>query len=175
MLEINREWSPIGVDRFYHLVSIGYYQDIAFFRAIKGFMVQFGIHSNPKVNAAWKGNPILDEPVKASNTTGTVSFAKGGPNTRTTQLFINTKDNKNLDAMGFVPLGTVLDMEPNISGLDLVKSLYTGYGEGGPRGKGPNQMYLQQQGKAYLKQFPKLDYILSTRICKKETPQNPCP
>ena len=92
LLEVYREWAPIGVDRFHHLVSIGYYRNIAFFRAIKGFMTQFGIHGNPEINAIWKRNRIQDDPVRGSNTAGIISFASAGPNTRTVQLFINTMD-----------------------------------------------------------------------------------
>jgi len=175
LLEIYREWAPLGVDRFHHLVSIGYYQNIAFFRAINGFMIQFGIHGNPEINAVWQSNRIKDDPVQSSNTTGVISFASAGPNTRTVQLFINTQDNSTLDRMGFAPFGKVIDMTPDTPGMEVLRSIYTGYGEGAPRGQGPSQGLLQSQGDAHLKKFPKLDYIHFARICKPFTAQNPCP
>ena len=175
LLEVYREWAPIGVDRFHHLVSIGYYRNIAFFRAIKGFMTQFGIHGNPEINAIWKRNRIQDDPVRGSNTAGIISFASAGPNTRTVQLFINTVDNPNLDQYGFAPFGKVIDMAPDKPGMEVLLSIHTGYGEGAPRGKGPSQALLQSQGDEHLKEFPDLDYIHFARICKPFTAQNPCP
>jgi peptidyl-prolyl cis-trans isomerase A (cyclophilin A) len=161
VVEANREWSPNGVDRFYNMVQIGYFKDIAFFRAIEGFMVQFGIHGDPRVNATWRTAQIPDDPVKKSNTRGMVTFAKtGAPDSRTVQIFINYSDrNTRLDTMGFSPFGKVIE------GMDVVDSLYTGYGEGAPRGKGPSQGQAQAQGNVYLKaQFPQLDYIQQATI-----------
>lgn len=158
-LEINRDWSPLGADRFYNLVKSGYFSDVAFFRVIGGFMAQFGIHGDPKVSAAWRGARIQDDPVKQSNKRGYISYAMAGPNTRTTQLFINFGDNSQLDSMGFSPFGKV------VSGMDVVDAIYDGYGEGAPRGMGPDQGRVQMQGNAYLKaDFPKLDYIKSATI-----------
>ena len=154
-----RAWAPIGVDRFHYLVSNGYYDHVKFFRNIEDFMVQFGIHGEPGVNTAWDNLNIADDPVKQSNTEGMLTYATGGPNTRTTQLFINKRDNSNLDAMGFAPIGRV------ITGMDVVKKLYEGYGEGAPRGVGPEQGRLNREGNRYLNTyFPQLDSIITARI-----------
>lgn len=159
VVEVNRAWAPLGADRFYNLVKIGYFQDIAFFRAIDGFMVQFGISGHPEVNAAWREARIQDDPVKESNTKGMITFATSGKDSRTTQVFINFSDNANLDGMGFAPFGKVVE------GMEIVDSLYKGYGEGAPRGRGPNQGRIQQEGNAYLKaEYPKLDYVKNATI-----------
>ena len=159
VIEVTRAWSPNGADRLYNLVKAGYFEDVAFFRNIEGFMVQFGIHGNPGVNDIWKDAKISDDEVKQSNTPGMVSFATAGPNTRTTQLFINHGNNASLDGMGFSPVGKVVE------GSDVVAKLYNGYGEGAPRGKGPRQDLMQKVGNSYLKEaFPELDYIVSASI-----------
>ena len=158
-LEINRSWSPLGADRFYNLVKAGFFTDLAFFRVIEGFMVQFGIHGDPAVASAWRGARIKDDPVKQSNTKGYVSYAMAGPDTRTTQMFINFGDNDRLDGMGFSPFGKVTD------GMSVVESIYSGYGEGAPSGMGPDQGRVQMQGNAYLKaEFPRMDYIKSAQL-----------
>lgn len=155
----HRDWAPKGVDRFYHLVQLGFYDDTRFFRVLHGFMAQFGINGDPKVNEAWEPLRLEDDPVKQSNKRGTVSFATGGPNTRTTQLFINYADNTNLDAMGFAPIGEVVD------GMATVDSLYGDYGEGAPDGSGPDQGRIATEGNAYLaREFPRLDVIRRARI-----------
>lgn len=155
VVKLIRNWSPKGVDHFYHLVKIGYYQDIAFFRAIQGFMVQFGIHGDPEINAIWADANIDDDPVRASNRRGYLTYAKSSlPNSRSTQLYINLVDNLALDSMGFSPIGEVVE------GMSVVDSLYTGYGEGAPRGRGPSQQAFSEQGNELLKrQFPELDYL----------------
>jgi peptidyl-prolyl cis-trans isomerase A (cyclophilin A) len=154
-----RAWAPRGVDRFYHLVQLGYYDDARFFRVLRGFMAQFGLHGSPRVNAAWESLRIEDDPVQQTNRRGTVTFATGGPNTRTTQLFINYADNANLDAMGFAPIGEVVD------GMAVVDSLYADYGEGAPDGSGPDQMRITAEGNAYLaRDFPRLDFIRRARV-----------
>jgi peptidyl-prolyl cis-trans isomerase A (cyclophilin A) len=159
VIEVVREWAPNGADRFYNLVRNGFYDDARFFRVISGFMAQFGIHADPKVSSVWREAPIPDDPVRQSNTRGTVSFATAGPNTRTTQLFVNLVDNTRLDGMGFSPFGKVVE------GMDVVDSLHAGYGEGAPRGRGPDQGRIQSQGNEYLKsEFPQLDYINTARI-----------
>ena len=159
VIQVHRDWAPNGADRFYNLVKSGFYNDARFFRVIDGFMVQFGISGNPDVSAAWTDATIPDDPVRESNTRGTVTFATAGPNTRTTQVFINFNDNSSLNGQGFAPFGKV------VSGMDVVDSLYRGYGEGAPRGNGPNQMLIKSQGNAYLvTQFPKLDYIKTATI-----------
>ena len=159
VIQVTRSWAPNGADRFYNLVKNGFFDDARFFRVIDGFMVQFGISGNPDVSAAWTNATIPDDPVRESNARGTVTFATAGPNTRTTQVFINFNNNSMLNGQGFAPFGKVL------SGMNVVDSLYKGYGEGAPRGNGPNQGLLKSQGNAYLlTQFPKLDYIKKATI-----------
>jgi len=158
-VQVTRDWAPNGADRFYNLVKNGYYKDIAFFRVVAGFMAQFGIHGDPKLNTVWRDASIPDDPVKSSNTRGRITFATRGPNTRTVQLFINLADNARLDGMGFAPFGEV------VAGMDIVDALYNGYGEGAPRGRGPDQGRLQGEGNAYLKaDFGQLDYLVSADI-----------
>jgi peptidyl-prolyl cis-trans isomerase A (cyclophilin A) len=158
-ITVHRDWAPIGADRFFNLVKAGFYDDVRFFRVLPDFMAQFGIHGRPSVMEAWRPARLKDEPVKQSNLRGYVTFATGGPNTRTTQLFINFKDNAALDRQGFAPIGEVTE------GMATVDSLYSGYGEGAPRGKGPDQGAMNMEGNAYLaKSFPKLDYIKSASI-----------
>ena len=154
-LELHRDWAPIGVDRFYNLVKAGFFTDIAMFRVVKGFVVQFGIHGSPLISEAWQNANIQDEPVRESNLKGTISFAKAGPNTRTTQLFINLENNIQLDQMGFPPIGKVIE------GMDVIESLNSEYSERPSN----NQGRIHAQGNAYLKSaFPNLDYILSMNI-----------
>jgi peptidyl-prolyl cis-trans isomerase A (cyclophilin A) len=162
VVEAHRDWSPHGADRFYNLVHMGFYDDTRFFRAIDGFMVQFGISGDPKVSTHWQEAGIPDDSVKQSNKRGYVTFAqRGDPNSRTTQVFINYVDNTNLDAMRFAPFGQV------ISGMDVVDKLYKGYGEGAPRGAGPDQGAIQSRGNAYLdEKFPQLDAIKQAQILK---------
>jgi peptidyl-prolyl cis-trans isomerase A (cyclophilin A) len=161
-IEVTRALSPNGADRFYNLAKSGFFTDVAFFRVIEGFMCQFGIHGNPKVATAWRTDNIQDDPVKASNTRGMVTFAKTGlPNSRSTQFFINFGDNTQLDTMGFSPFGKITE------GMDVVDKIYKGYGEGAPRGNGPDQMRAQTEGNTYFKkEFPKLDYIKSATLVK---------
>jgi peptidyl-prolyl cis-trans isomerase A (cyclophilin A) len=164
-IEVTRALAPNGADRFYNLVRSGYFTDIAFFRVIPGFMCQFGIHGDPAVSAKWRDANIADDPVKGSNTRGMVTFATAGPNTRTTQLFINFGDNTGLDGQGFSPFGKVTD------GMDVVDKINGEYGEGAPGGNGPNQGRVQMEGNAYLKKdFPDLDYIKSATIVSWELP-----
>ena len=153
-VEVTRAWAPKGADRFHALVQAGMYDGMAFFRVIDGFMVQWGLSPYPEVNAVWREAEIGDDPVVASNTAGRITFATAGPNSRTTQLFINLVDNERLDQMGFAPFGTVVE------GFDVVQSLYAGYGEGAPRGRGPNQRNITGEGDAYLMaNYPDLDLI----------------
>ncbi len=159
LIKVTRNWAPNGADRFYNLVKIGYLDDTAFFRVLPGFMAQFGINGNPEVNRIWKNSQIPDDPVKESNRRGYLTFATAGPDTRTTQLFINFADNSRLDGQGFAPIGKVVE------GMSVVDSIYSGYGEGGPQGKGPNQAFIQGGGNEYLKKFfPKIDYIQKASI-----------
>jgi peptidyl-prolyl cis-trans isomerase A (cyclophilin A) len=160
VIEVHREWAPQGADRFYNLVKNGYYDGARFFRVIPGFMVQFGINGDPAVNTAWRGARIPDDPVKQSNKRGYVTFAHGGPGTRTTQVFINFGDNGRLDAQGFPPFGQVTS-----GGMAVVEKINGEYGEGAPNGRGPEQGRVQTEGNAYLtKEFPKLDYIKKATI-----------
>jgi cyclophilin family peptidyl-prolyl cis-trans isomerase len=162
------------------LVRAGFFNDVAFFRVIKGFMAQFGVHGDPKVAAVWKSARIQDDPVNpqvASNTRGKLTFATAGPNTRSSQFFINYSDgNARLDGMGFSPIGEVIGgLKARVQGMTVVDNLYNGYGEGAPRGKGPAQGRLQSEGNAYLKaEFPEMDYIKSVTIqSESDTPPTP--
>jgi len=158
IIDVDRALAPRGADRFHALVSAGYYDGAMFYRAVPGFMVQFGLASDPAVTAQWKKTPIQDDAVRAQNLAGMVSFATSGPNNRTTQIFINTADNRRLDGMGFAPIGKVRE-------LGIAKKLYSGYGDGPPSGQGPQQGRINREGNAYLlAEFPKLDSIKTARI-----------
>jgi peptidyl-prolyl cis-trans isomerase A (cyclophilin A) len=158
-VSVTRAWAPLGADRFYDLAKHHFFDNESFFRVLKGFVAQFGISAYPPVNAVWEKATIKDDPVTQSNKKYFLTFATAGPNTRTTQLFINLADNPRLDTMGFAPFGQVTD------GMNVVDTLYADYGEGAPGGSGPNQDEIQKQGKPYLdKNFPKLDYIKTTTL-----------
>jgi peptidyl-prolyl cis-trans isomerase A (cyclophilin A) len=153
VLEVHREWAPRGADRFYNLVKSGFFNDVRFFRVIGGQLAQFGMHGDPAVQEAWREASIEDDPVRHGNTRGSVSFATRGPNTRTTQLFINLRDNSAYDRLGFAPFAEV------VSGMEVVDRLYAGYEEG------PEQPLIDEQGNAYLtREFPNLDYIQKAAI-----------
>jgi peptidyl-prolyl cis-trans isomerase A (cyclophilin A) len=154
VVEVHRDWAPLGADRFYNLVRNRFFNGDPFFRIVPNFIVQFGLTGDPAVNRAWREANIKDDPVKQHNTRGTLVFATAGPGTRTTQLFINLRDNTgNLDGQGFAPFGTVTE------GMDVVDGLNKEYGER------PDQDSIQTQGKAYFdKNFPKLDKITSAVI-----------
>jgi peptidyl-prolyl cis-trans isomerase A (cyclophilin A) len=159
VIEVTRAWSPLGADRFRELVTSGYYDGNRFFRVLPGFVVQFGINGSPAITAKWAESALQDDPASQSNVRGSVTFATAGPNTRTTQVFINLNDNRNLDAMGFTPFGTVVE------GMNVVMELYSGYGEGAPTGSGPDQGRIRAEGNAYLERdFPQLDYIKKATI-----------
>jgi peptidyl-prolyl cis-trans isomerase A (cyclophilin A) len=159
VIEVHRDWAPIGADRFYNLVKNGFFDNVRFFRVVSGFMVQFGINGDPNISGRWREARIRDDAVKQSNTRGMVTFATAGPNTRTTQVFINFGDNNRLDGMGFAPFGQIT------SGMNVVDALYSGYGEGAPRGSGPDQGRLQQEGNPYLmKEFGKMDFVKKATI-----------
>jgi peptidyl-prolyl cis-trans isomerase A (cyclophilin A) len=163
-----KAWAPNGVDRFYTLVKSGYFDGDRFFRVVKGFVAQFGISGDPKTNDAWHVRCLADEPVKHSNTRGTVAYARGGPGTRSGQFYINLRDNPKLDTLsgfGFPPIAEVTQ------GMDVVDSLYNGYGEAAPRSgpqyghEGPSQDSIMKLGNAYLvKGWPKLDYVKTARV-----------
>jgi cyclophilin family peptidyl-prolyl cis-trans isomerase len=155
-VSVTRAWAPLGADRFYNLVKHHFYDNAAFFRVVPGFVVQFGISPTPAVSAAWKHTEIKDDPVSQTNKRGSLTFATAGPNTRTTQVFINLKDNGRLDGMGFSPFGVV-----DGSGMNIVEMMYEGYGDNA----GPDQDQLEKQGDPYLKKgWPKLDYIKSATL-----------
>jgi len=159
LLDITRKAAPLGADRFYNLVRIGFFQDSAFFRTVPGFIAQFGVHGDPAIQKVWAEAQIADDPVQLSNRRGAIAFAQEGPGTRTTQLFINLRDNVELDASGFAPLGRVTE------GMEVADTLYSGYGELYPKGIGPRTNALGTLGNVYLKrQFPELDYILRAEL-----------
>ncbi len=154
VVQVHRDWAPIGADHFYELVKTGYFVGCRFFRVVPHFIVQFGIAGDPAVTRKWKEPALADDPVLHHNVRGTLVYATAGPNTRTTQLFINLVDNtQSLDPQGFAPFATV------ISGMDAVDAIYAGYGEA------PEQGTIESQGNAYLQgQFPRLDYIRKATI-----------
>jgi len=162
VVTVHRAWAPLGADRFYNLVKNGFYDECRFFRVLDGFMAQIGMNGDPAVQRAWQTARLQDDPVKESNKRGYVTFAHAGANTRTTQFFINFGDNAaSLDKQGFPPIGQVT------TGMDVVDKLYSGYGEGAPRGQGPAQGTIATEGNAYLtKSFPKLDYVKKATIEK---------
>lgn len=159
IVEVDTALAPIGARRFYNLVRNGYYDGVRFFRVVPGFVVQFGIHGEPAVAAAWRQARLPDDAPRASNQRGIVTFATSGPNTRTVQLFINLTDNARLDATGFAPIGRVS------GGMDVVDRFYAGFGEGPPQGRGPAQNRIQAEGEAYLqREFPQLDRVVRVRV-----------
>jgi len=159
-IEVHRDWAPVGADRFFELVKNGFYDNARFFRVVRGFVVQFGINGDPQTNAMWANASMPDDPVTQHNVTGTVSFASRGPNTRSTQLFINLADNRpSLDGHGFAPIGKVVD------GMPAVLELYGFYGDMAPMGQGPDPQRIQQQGNDYLEShFPRLDFIKKATV-----------
>jgi peptidyl-prolyl cis-trans isomerase A (cyclophilin A) len=160
VIEVHRDWAPIGTDHFYALVKTGFYDGDRFFRVVRNFVVQFGVNGDPQVNRLWSNLNLPDDPVKQHNARGTISYATRGPNTRSTQVFINLKDNRDaLDGSGFAPFGKVT------SGMDVVDNLYNSYGDMPPRGQGPDPSQIAVQGNDYLiNHFPRLDYIKKAAI-----------
>ena len=159
VLKVTRAWAPKGADRFFNLVKNGYYDETRFYRVLPKYIAQFGIHGDPAVAAAWKGAPIADDPVVQKNARGTLVFAKGGPDTRTTNLFFNLKDNTALDKSGFAPFAVVTE------GLEVMDQLHSGYGDGAPKGRGPGQAKIYELGNVWLKKdFKDLDFIKTARI-----------
>jgi peptidyl-prolyl cis-trans isomerase A (cyclophilin A) len=154
VIEVHREWAPIGADRFYNLVKNGFYDGTRFFRVRPGFMAQFGLNGDPSIQVAWQRASLRDEPPTKSNTRGYVSFTKENlPNTRFTQIFINSADNSYLDEQGFAPFGQV------VSGLEIVDKLFSP-----PRDNEPDQRRILREGNAYLKEFPQLDFVKKATI-----------
>ncbi len=164
VVSVHRSWSPLGAARFYNLVKAHFYDGVSFFRVLPNFVAQFGISPYPEVSKAWSHAFIADDPHTESNTRGTVTFATAGPNTRTTQLFVNLGDNTPLDTQGFTPFGAVT------SGLDVVDKLYRGYGDK-PTSLQPQ---MENQGNAFLeKRFPKLDHVVTARVTDESNPALP--
>jgi peptidyl-prolyl cis-trans isomerase A (cyclophilin A) len=158
-VKVTRAWAPNGADRFYNLVRHHFYDGVAFFRVLPGFMAQFGLSPYPEISHAWEQANIKDDRVVQSNVRGYITYAMAGPNTRTTQVFINYGNNQRLDRDGFAAFGQVTD------GMEVVDKLYGGYGEGAPGGHGPDQGLIGTRGRTYLEQnFPHLDTIKSATL-----------
>ena len=162
VIQIHRDWAPRGVDRFYNLVRTGFFDDSRFFRVRPGFIAQFGIPGDPKIAAVWREQTLPDDPVRQSNNRGTIAYAMTGPNTRTTQLYINISENSRLDADGFSPIGRVVE------GMEIVDQLYSGYGEDAGGGmRGGKQGKIFEEGNTHLdREFPKLDKLVKACIVK---------
>ncbi|HEU5209261.1 MAG TPA: peptidylprolyl isomerase [Longimicrobiales bacterium] len=158
-IEVYRDWAPRGADRFFNLVRSGYYDGTRFFRVVPGFMAQFGLHGDPEIEQAWRAESLQDDPVVQSNRRGTIAFAMAGPDTRSTQVFINYRDNEALDGAGFAPFGRVVD------GMMIVDRLNGAYGELAPEGRGPDERRLAMEGEEYLRrEFADLDRIERAEI-----------
>ena len=153
VVEVHRDWAPLGADRFYNLVKRGWYDGVRFHRVLEDFTAGWGIHDDPYVNFVWQKELLLDDPVTQSNTRGRVSFARSGANSRTTQVFVNLKDNESLDDR-FAPFGEVVE------GMEVMDGLYADYGDGPPRGEGVYQAMALARGAEYFDaEFPELDRI----------------
>jgi len=152
VIDVKRELGPNGVDRFYNLVRNGFYNEQRFFRVVPGFVAQWGMHGDPEVTAKWDNATIPDDPSKSNNKTGTITYASKGPNTRTTQLFLNLGDNPHLD-QGYPPFGTITE------GVETIQAINAEYREK------PSQQQIGERGNKYLtKLFPNLDYIKTAYI-----------
>jgi peptidyl-prolyl cis-trans isomerase A (cyclophilin A) len=157
LLEVTRDWAPHAADRFYNLVRHGFYDSARFFRVVPSFVAQFGLNGDPGISGIWKNANLPDEPRKAANERGTIAFAKAGPNSRTTQVFLNFKHNATLDSpqMDFAPFGRI------IVGMDVLEAINAEYGER------PDQGRIQLEGNAYLtREFPRLTFILKATIAE---------
>ena len=154
VVEVHREWAPIGADRFYNLVKSGFSDDVRVFRVAPGFVMQFGMSGDPAIGAVWQGARMKDDAVTKSNTRGRITFATSGPDSRTTQVFINLRDNAGLDNQGFSPFGEVIE------GMEAVDAFFAGYAK-----NGPNQGLILNEGNAYLDgRFPELTKITKATI-----------
>jgi peptidyl-prolyl cis-trans isomerase A (cyclophilin A) len=160
-VEVTKDWAPQAHERFYTLVKMGYYDEARFYRVIRGFVAQFGLHRDPAVTATWAQLTMKDDPRKESNKRGTLAFAQAGPNSRTTQVFLNLADNKVLDKEGFVPFGRVVE------GMENADKLFFGYGELAPAGSGPDPEEAGRKGNRYIvPSFPRMDWVKTARIVK---------
>jgi peptidyl-prolyl cis-trans isomerase A (cyclophilin A) len=152
---VRRAWAPHGADRLHYLVLNGFFNRVRFYRVMSGFIAQFGLSGDPEIDAAFASRTIPDDPVRTPNRKGTLVFATEGPNTRTTQLFVNLADNAMLDAQGFAPVGDILQ------GMDVLEHIFPGYGEG------PRSDSIKSTGNSYLRaRYPQLDSIVSAAIVK---------
>lgn len=159
VVEANRAWAPHGADRFHELLRMHYFDQNRFFRVLPGFIAQFGVHRDFNMHATWRNLYIVDDPSKEKNLRGTLAFARSGPNTRATEIFLNLGNNAVLDDQGFVPFGQV------IQGMDVLDKFYAGYGEMRPEGKWIDRARVEEETNEYLVQrFPKLDYIKQAQI-----------
>jgi peptidyl-prolyl cis-trans isomerase A (cyclophilin A) len=159
VIEAHRAWAPLGADRFYQLAQLGFYDGTRFFRVVDGFMAQWGVSGDTAVARAWRDRRIADDPVTRGNRRARVTFATAGPNTRTTQLFVNYRDNAFLDGQGFAPFGEVVE------GMEVLDNLWRSYGDAPPRGRGPDQGRIEAEGEAYLaREFPRLERVLRARV-----------
>lgn len=159
VIRVIREWSPLGAYRFYNLARNGFYDASRFFRVLPGFAVQFGLSGRPPLDRLWQDETIPDDPQLVLNEAGTVAFAMAGPNTRTTQVFVNYGPNEILDQQGFAPIGRV------VNGMDALLRLHSGYGELQPQGTGPAYGCMLSHGNEYLsRRYPNLDRIESASI-----------
>lgn len=159
VVEVHRQWAPLGADRFYNLVRAGFFDDTRVYRVVDGFVAQFGLNGDPYVNQAWKTEYLVDDPVTRENLRGRVTFAKGGRHTRTTEIFVNLRGSPALDDQGFAPFGEVIE------GMDVVDRFYAEYGDGPPRGDGPYQAMVEARGNAYLdEEFPELTRIVRATV-----------
>jgi peptidyl-prolyl cis-trans isomerase A (cyclophilin A) len=159
VVEVTRAWAPRGADRFHELLRMHYFDEGRFFRVLPGFIAQFGIHKDFNVHATWRELVIADDPPREKNVRGTLALAQSGPNTRATEVFINLKDNPELDDQGFTPFGKIVE------GVEIIDTLYSGYGELGPKGKGPNAGRAENEANEYIvPRFPQLDYIKRARL-----------
>ena len=160
VIEVHRDWAPVGADRFHELVSKEFFNECGFFRVVPDFMVQFGINGDPKIQKDWRDAKIKDDKVTKSNKKGYITFATSGPNSRTSQVFINFADNGFLDNQGFTPFGQVIE------GMEVVEKINAQYREK------PDQGEIQERGNEYLREaFPKLDFVKKATIVKPDAPK----
>lgn len=165
-LELIREWAPRGVDRFYNLARAGYYDDSRFYRVITGFIAQFGIAGDPAIARAWGQRRLAADPVREHNVRGTISFAQYKPTDRATNVFINLRDNAELDTLRFVPIGRV------VKGMDVVDSLYAYYGEfpSADEPLGNPKRFARESNKYLDEKFPNLDHVIKVTVRPDSTP-----
>lgn len=163
IVEVHKDWAPVGAERFWRLVNMGFFNDSRFFRVRPGFIVQFGLSGDPQTQSMLNSVAFDDDPPKQKNTKGTIAFAQAGPRSRRTQVFVNLKDNAELNASGFAPFGEIKE------GFDVFAKLFSSYGEWDPPGSGPNANRIQTEGNAYLDaRFPKLDRILRAKVIRQQ-------